>query len=408
MKNNEKRTLKEDWRLIKRAIGIWNEIAPHYWLSQIFCVFADAFIPYFAIYMSAALVTELGGDCDPKRLAILAAVTVGGTFLLNYIKRIIHLQKDLDVNSFGFAHQTYLLDHQNQMQFEHFENPDVLLHKQEITTYLYAFGGGLIKVPLCVPELLSAALNIVFSVALTVSMFQTRSDGHFTGLLTFINSRLSAFVLILLVAINVFFSIKIETTRTKKESKALDLMAKYNAWINAYMKGTHGGIEIDDIIFGLTHVFMNEYNRYYLRPKWAKESSDINRHYGMLSIILNAAVNIAIFLFVAAKVYIGVFGLGSFLLYQATIARFVSAVSSFVSEIGELRFNNQYLVKVYEYLDLPNEMYKGTLAVEKRDDIDYEIEFRDVSFKYPRTETWALRHVKLFLRGTARTPSSTE
>ena len=115
----------------------------------------------------------------------------------------------------------------------------------------------------------------------------------------------------------------------------------------------------------------------------------------MLSILLNAAVNIVIFIFVAAKVYIGVFGLGSFLLYQATIARFVSAVSSFASEFGNLRFNNQYLIKVYEFLDLPNEMYKGTLAVEKRDDINYEIEFRDVSFKYPRTETWALRHVNM-------------
>ena len=31
MENNEKRPLKEDWRLIKRAISIWNEIAPHYW-----------------------------------------------------------------------------------------------------------------------------------------------------------------------------------------------------------------------------------------------------------------------------------------------------------------------------------------------------------------------------------------
>ena len=41
--------------------------------------------------------------------------------------------------------------------------------------------------------------------------------------------------------------------------------------------------------------------------------------------------------------------------------------------------NNQYLVSLYEYLDLPNDMYKGTLAVEKRDDIDYEIEFRDDS-----------------------------
>ena len=82
MENNEKRPLKEDWRLIKRAISIWNEIAPHYWFWQILCVFADVFIPYFGIYMSAALVTELGGDCNPKRLTVLAAVTVVGAFLM--------------------------------------------------------------------------------------------------------------------------------------------------------------------------------------------------------------------------------------------------------------------------------------------------------------------------------------
>lgn len=57
--------------------------------------------------------------------------------------------------------------------------------------------------------------------------------------------------------------------------------------------------------------------------------------------------------------------------------------------------NNVYLEELYAYLDLPNDMYKGTLAVEKRDDNDYEIEFRDVSFKYPRTETWVLRHVSM-------------
>lgn len=395
MENNEKRSLREDWRLIKRAFGIWNEIAPHYWFSQILCVFANAFIPYFGIYMSAALVTELGGDCNPKRLAILAAVTVIGSFLLNYVNRVIHLRKDLDVNGFWYAHHAFLQDHQNQMQFEHFENPDVLLRKQEITTWFASFGGGLLKVQWCIPDLLDAILNIIFSAALTFSMFRMRTDGYNRGWFGLINSPFSGVIILLLIAVNAFFSIKISTTRSQKVSEALNDVAEYNTWLNAYFRGAKGGFAIDDIIFGMNRIFLNEYKRYHLHPKWAKDSSDINRHYGMLSILLNAAVNIAIFLFVAAKVYIGVFGLGSFLLYQATIVRFVSAVSSFASEFGNLRFNNQYLIKVYEFLDLPNEMYKGTLAVEKRDDIDYEIEFRDVSFKYPRTETWALRHVNM-------------
>ena len=43
-------------------------------------------------------------------------------------------------------------------------------------------------------------------------------------------------------------------------------------------------------------------------------------------------------------------------------------------------------------------MYQGSLTVEKRDDNEYFVEFRDVSFRYPNTESYALRHVNLKFR----------
>ena len=44
---------------------------------------------------------------------------------------------------------------------------------------------------------------------------------------------------------------------------------------------------------------------------------------------------------------------------------------------------------------LPNNMYQGSLTVEKRDDNEYYVEFRNVSFKYLNTEAYALRNVNL-------------
>ena len=73
----------------------------------------------------------------------------------------------------------------------------------------------------------------------------------------------------------------------------------------------------------------------------------------------------------------------------------MKAVCGIATDIGKLLHNNRYLVEFYDFIDLPNKMYQGSLAVEHRDDIDYEIEFRDVSFQYPRTDTWALRHVNI-------------
>ena len=47
-------------------------------------------------------------------------------------------------------------------------------------------------------------------------------------------------------------------------------------------------------------------------------------------------------------------------------------------------------------------MYQGSLTTEKRADRNYTIEFRDVSFRYPDTDRWALRHVNLTFRVGSR------
>ena len=43
-------------------------------------------------------------------------------------------------------------------------------------------------------------------------------------------------------------------------------------------------------------------------------------------------------------------------------------------------------------------MYQGSLTTEKRADRNYQVEFRDVSFRYPGSDRWALRHVDLKFR----------
>lgn len=57
--------------------------------------------------------------------------------------------------------------------------------------------------------------------------------------------------------------------------------------------------------------------------------------------------------------------------------------------------NEQFLKLYLEYFDIPNDMYQGSLAVEKRSDKKYDIEFRNVSFKYAGSDNYALKNVNL-------------
>ena len=222
-------------------------------------------------------------------------------------------------------------------------------------------------------------------------MFTMTAAGNFSGFFGFINSPASATIIAALIILNAALSLRIEGVRVKKELEAISDAANLNVRLSTYNR-LWGA---DMIIFGLNRIVMEETRKHNLRPKFIEKLNRVSIKYGAYTVVLNAALDAALFIFVAAKSFIGVFGIGSFVLYQGTIGRFIGAVSGLAIDIGALRQNNRFLVQFYEYLDMPNDMYKGTLAVEKRDDLDYEIEFRDVSFKYPRTDNYALRHVSM-------------
>lgn len=392
--NKGKRGLLEEWRLIWRGVKILNEILPHYWLYQVLCIIAETFSPYFGLYMSAQLVNELAGDCDYRRLLQLAGITVLGGLLVSLVIKHLQSRRALCENLMRSKHETYLTNAQNDFQYEHLENPDVRLWRSEISDSMDATGAGLFMVKWNITYLLGNILDVVFSASLTVSMFTMAAQSEYTGVFGFINSPASAVVILALIMLNASCSIRLSAARAVGQQKALSKLAKDNTHYSAFFR-LWGA---DMVMFNLNRIVMDEYRKRRLRPGWVAELEKVTIKYNFLSILLNAALNLCVFLFTAAKAFIGVFGIGSFILYQGTTKRFIAAVSGVATNIGRLRQNNPHLVSLYEYLDLPNNMYKGTLAVEKRDDIDYEIEFRDVSFRYPRVDAWALRHVSMKFR----------
>ena len=58
-------------------------------------------------------------------------------------------------------------------------------------------------------------------------------------------------------------------------------------------------------------------------------------------------------------------------------------------------FNADYLERYFEFLDTPSHMRKGCLPVEKRVDGEYRIAFEHVSFRYPGSETYALKDINM-------------
>lgn len=102
-----------------------------------------------------------------------------------------------------------------------------------------------------------------------------------------------------------------------------------------------------------------------------------------------------VYAFVCLKAWAGAFGFGAVTQYVAAITKTSSGVSQLVSALGSMRNNASFLIPVFEFLDISNNMYQGSLTVEKRRDRKYQVEFHNVSFKYPGSENYALHNVNM-------------
>ena len=85
--------------------------------------------------------------------------------------------------------------------------------------------------------------------------------------------------------------------------------------------------------------------------------------------------------------------MGSALKYISAYSNLVSSVSNIFYSWIEINIKAEYLSYFYDFMEIENKQYEGTIPTEKRDDNEFEIEFRDVSFKYPNTDTFVIRHL---------------
>ena len=386
--------LQKDLALIGRGCRILWEISPaHMIWFTVYTVFKQI-LPYYALYMSALLVDEIVAGAPVPRLIRLAVITVVGSLLIELIQHLLARKRDEVVKMSFNLNELYLLRVQCRMQYKYFDQPDTALLRQTIRDHSNYGGHGLHCLKWTYDTMVGAVTNIILSASLTVSMLRMSADASLTGFLAFVNSPLSSVIVLAVIAANIAVML---INITHFEPRHTEIWADANKrWArgNAYVSNT----EPETTVMGVYSLSLPRFyhllvNDDYLR---ALRKNDICAT--LFNYIFRAVMSISLLIYVGAKAFIGVFGIGRFLVYRGTVEKFVSGISTLASCFGRLRQNNVYLEELYSFLDLRDEMYHGTLSVEKRDDNRFEIEFRNVSFKYPGTETYALKDLSFKFR----------
>lgn len=109
--------------------------------------------------------------------------------------------------------------------------------------------------------------------------------------------------------------------------------------------------------------------------------------------ILGALVEFGIYLFIGVKGLYGLFGIGSLVLYCGSFMQIINGIMKIAVTFGKTEEMVPLVNYYFDIMKTNDEMTYGSKELNLTD--KFEIEFKNVSFKYPNTESYALQNINL-------------
>ena len=360
--------------------------------------------PYTTLYFTSQLINGIAAGKTFGQLMVYAVLIVFINLIMSVLSRLVSRKISIADQNILNSISLYFNSVNMKMQYEHLEDSETHLKRDRIFHAQNANGFGVMRLTWQVENFVNAVVSIVLSVTLTVSLFTLKAPGEYHGLWNFVNSPLSVLIILVLLCLNIIISINMTGKSSAVFYNEIENLADQNRVGFFYLELLGNYESAAEIrIFNESPLIQKSWLNYMLHPAYMANIVRAYARFARVQTGVGFIMNLVLYIFIGAKAYMGAFGIGNFVLYTGTVAKFVSAVTSLFDIFAQLKNNNVYLREIFEYIDMPNTMYQGTLPVEKRafcerGDNDYEIEFRDVSFKYPTSDEYALRHISIKFR----------
>ena len=323
----------------------------------------------------------------------ILAIT-GIHFLFSMIKNVsdkVGDEKEADMwNQF----RKIFTDKQLSMDYADLENQEIQKQKQKAEENLFMFGNGLGQLVWNSSDLARVVTGIIASVSLTVSLFKAKSGNKVMDSWLWIPAILAVMILLGYV----YYLLE------KKENHVFAKWTEGTVWFNRTFQ--FYGHELYDNtrrakdvrIYGQEKMAEREFEK--MEAHNEEDNAYLNKmsFYKGFTYLAKGTGSALCYLFVVTKAALGAFGTGSIVQYVGVFTELANHVGFLMLSYLENRIYTEHLEKLFEYLDLPNNKYQGKLPVEKNffcndGENDYEIEFRNVSFKYPGSDTYVLNHI---------------
>ena len=398
---NKKVTLSETIRLHIRAAQILKKYCPKLLTSMSLHHAVSGIIPYVTVFFSARIIEELAGlrRADVIWKWVIATVIVEG--ILALASHALDRWSSTKANAFFLRPRRVYTEKQLTMDYEEMESVETRDLLEMVLQNDNWASHGIRMLYNIVIDGVRSVVGVFSGIALTVGLFLTRVPAE-AGAFTILDSPIVYIALLAALVIPTVISPILSAKGGRMtETPAMSANARFgNRLFSAF-----GFLSYDrERALDIRMYRQQKIARYHLGDQerfgigFAPFKKLVKGKMGILYAIaacMPAILTGAVYVYVCLKAWTGAFGVGMVTQYVSAVTALTGSVAGVLEQFAKMRINVPYLEKTFEYLDIPNKMYQGSLTTEKRSDRQYDVEFRNVSFKYPSSDNYALKNVSV-------------
>ncbi len=392
-------TIKERIKITGRGIGILRTYCPGLAGGKAVSAVLAAAQPLISVWISAKLINELAGERRGNYIVAYVATVVLCNFLLLLVKSMVdRVTEEKEAQMWNFFGKVFA-DKSMTMDYADLEDAKVLQQRQEASENLFMFGNGLGQLVWGMNSLVNATVSIVLSLSLTVTLF----------LLDTGTKWMDSPLWIVGIGLCILLGGIANSRATRKENTVFETWCKDTVWFNrAFMFFGH---ELSKSPERAKDVRIYKQHRAAERAFCEMRQRDeaVGGHlramatYPALATVVGGVGTVVCWVFVVLKASLGAFGVGSIVQYIGALGKLSTGVQDMMFVLADNEVYCRHLRGLYDYLDIPNRKEVGTLTVDMNslcngrggNGCDYEIEFCNVSFRYPGAKDYALRNLSL-------------
>ncbi|MDD5901518.1 MAG: ABC transporter ATP-binding protein [Lachnospiraceae bacterium] len=237
--------------------------------------------------------------------------------------------------------------------------------------------------------------GLVYALILFLGVCIPTRNSNTDFLASVLNTWWSPFLLVVVAGLILLCRLWIQKARGVQSQKNFERNVRYNrrfSYFFGFLTRYKDGKDIrlyqmqDMITEGLKECNQNN-------EKNARIMMRESNRYMVFNQLLFLLLQMGSYLYVGMKAIAGLISVGGVLQYVGAFGRICDNIGSITRVFVTVEIQSKYLALFEDFMELENKKYEGTLPIEKRDDNRYEIEFRDVSFRYPNSPDYVLSHV---------------